>query len=436
MTVLGDTFRGNRTQRRVIFHRVFSVVGLIALSACGYRLLNLPFARYAEAVGSLPYLIFVSVIYITATGLILKRPIDFITSIYKNIFLFSLLFLAMSSILWSPEPDLTLQRAIALTGTMLFAIYLATYLDNDESIKAILWALGLIAVFSLFVIIFYPKIGIHYGDDKHAGKWRGVYEHKNGLGREMALAAIMFFLYRPIEWNRRVCLGIAAICVLLVVFAKSAQGHVLVATMIPAGILLRRLFRLSTPFLCGSLVLMLVGMILLSFMPSVISVTLDMIGRDDTLSSRTILWEKVLEDSLKYHPVLGYGYTAKLRLADPEQWDLHGHAHNGYMQLFSELGAVGILLFSLASLVHWKNAIIRSARYRTMYWQFLIIFSMYFYVLSVVASPILEKNSLLWLLFVYVVLKANDRRTDSVTPSRQSYGFQGAGKHNTGSHRV
>ena len=419
MTLLGDTFRADRTQRRVIFHRVFAVVGLIALSACGGRLVQLPFGGDADGEGSIPFRIFASVIYFIAGGFVLNRPISFITLIAKNIFLFCLLFLAISSIIWSPEPDLTLRRTIALTGTMFFAIYLAMYFDYDESIKAILWALGLIAVLSLFVIIFFPKFGIHHGDD-HEGKWRGLYGHKNAFGREMALAVILFFLYRPIEWNRRVCLGIVAICVLMVLFAKSAQGQLLVAAIIPAGILLPRLSRLSAPFLCGSLVLMFIGMILLVSLPTVINLMLDIFHRDLTLSSRTFLWETIIEDSSRNHPYLGYGYTAQLRLSDPAEFDKHGHAHNGYIQLFSELGMVGIILFCLASLVHWKNIITGWAYSATMYWQFPVIFSMYFYALNVVASPILDKNSMIWLLFVFIVLKTSDRRIGFVAPSRQT----------------
>jgi hypothetical protein len=34
---------------------------------------------------------------------------------------------------------------------------------------------------------------------------------------------------------------------------------------------------------------------------------------------------------------------------------------------------------------------------------------LYFYLLSVVASPILDKNSLIWLCYMYVAVKASER---------------------------
>ncbi len=391
------------------FHRVFSVVGLIALSGCGASIVLRLFPLGAVFGSSLPFVILTSTIYLIAFCLVVNRLVSFFVVVTKNLALFALLVLAWMSLGWTPDFDLTLQRLIALTGTMIFAVYLSLYFDEEEGLKRIIWALALIAVFSFVIIFLDPSFGIQ------SGEWRGLYGHKNGLGREMALAAILFFLFLPQEWGRRTRLMLVAITVVMVLFSKSGQGQVLAAFVIPAGLVLRRFFRRGALFICGSLILSIVVLILAMPVYSVIqSTVLDSMGRDETLTGRTELWKTVIEDTMRYHPMLGYGYTGALQLGGDRFVLLGtdvagGHAHNGYIQLFSELGFVGISLFALLSIQLWKNLILRAMFFRTLYDQFMIVFMCYFYVLSIVASPILDKNSIIWLCFVYVAIRASQR---------------------------
>lgn len=389
------------------FHRCFAVLGLVTLSECGFRVIMLPFGGDSFDDMALPYLVVTSLIYLLAGLFAAARLPALVVYFAKNIPLFALLMLAITSILWSVDPETTGRRIIALAGTMIFACYLAVQFENDEVMRLLLWVFGAIAVVSFLSVLLFPNWAIHRSGS-HSGKWRGLYDHKSGMGREMALAAILFAVFAPKGRLRWLFYGISAIAMIMVVNGKSAQGQMLIAFLIPIGLVLRRLIRLDPAILCGCLLLGTIGTAtMFPLVDALEPLVLGAAGRDETLTGRTEIWERVIAETLRDYAVLGHGYTGDLQLEDADEDD--GHAHNGYVQLFSELGFAGIFMFAAASLVLAFNILTRVLISRTDFTVFLIIFPIYFYLLSYVASPILEKNSALWLLFVFVCLKASEQ---------------------------
>jgi O-antigen ligase len=92
---------------------------------------------------------------------------------------------------------------------------------------------------------------------------------------------------------------------------------------------------------------------------------LRMLGKDPTMTGRTQLWASLIPSILK-HPVNGYGYmafwqglsgeSANVTLQLQSQFGL-GYAENGVVELFLQLGAVGVLLYALVFLRAMKDAI-------------------------------------------------------------------------------
>jgi O-antigen ligase len=78
-------------------------------------------------------------------------------------------------------------------------------------------------------------------------------------------------------------------------------------------------------------------------------------GRDDTFSGRTSLWTGAIAVAKATHPILGAGYRAFWTDAGAGgvreyvlDWArLPTHAHNGYLDVWLDLGIAGVLLFAV-----------------------------------------------------------------------------------------
>jgi O-antigen ligase len=78
-------------------------------------------------------------------------------------------------------------------------------------------------------------------------------------------------------------------------------------------------------------------------------------GRDDTFSGRTSLWTGAIAVAKATHPLLGAGYRAFWTDAGAGgvreyvlDWArLPTHAHNGYLDVWLDLGVPGVLLFAV-----------------------------------------------------------------------------------------
>lgn len=344
-----------------------------------------------------------ALIYLITVGLLARRWKNTLWLATRDIALLGLLAIAILSVLWSAVPDVTLRRGIALMGTTMVGVLLAQRFTFDEVISVAAWALGAAAVLSFVFAIAVPELGIMSG--KHAGAWRGVFTHKNELGQRMAFGAIVFLLAhrRKHRWIR--ALG-AGSCVLLLLMSTSKTA--LVVLIAVAAILMlwrysRLEYRLLIPYILASSLLIAV---LAFWTLTNYSNILAALGRDATLTGRTILWS-VAVDAVQRKPILGYGYDGFWTGWEGEAawvWSFVGwtapHAHNGILDLMLNLGVVGAAVFLIGISVNIKRAFAwarMNSRYAALWPVFLFAFIIGF---SLAESAILRRNNYLWILYV------------------------------------
>lgn len=140
-------------------------------------------------------------------GLYLMATILFLNSgraeiILKRTWLVLVLpILAIASALWSPDPSLTLRRSIALLGTVLFGLSLASRFTFDTGLRLIIRSLSASMLLSVILALLFPTQGVHQLTDsypfqpEHAGFWRGIYAHKNILGGLSGLTTGLLLVY-------------------------------------------------------------------------------------------------------------------------------------------------------------------------------------------------------------------------------------------------
>jgi O-antigen ligase len=188
------------------------------------------------------------------------------------------------------------------------------------------------------------------------GAWSGVYGHKSILGRIAAIAMVVVIYVRPrFAWQNTLRWITGAIFLFLSVMSQSRVSWLM---MLAALALVPILAILRSRRLSGGLKSAIAGTLAILTAASVTvgySSLLASFGRDATFSGRTLLWQGAIDVAADNHPTFGAGYRAfwtesaadDVRAYIPHWGSLPDHGHNGYLDIWLELGAVGAVLFAL-----------------------------------------------------------------------------------------
>jgi exopolysaccharide production protein ExoQ len=145
-----------------------------------------------------------------------------------------------------------------------------------------------------------------------------------------------------------------------------------------------------------------------------------LIGRDATLSGRTGIWGQTWR-FIQERPALGWGYAAFWRGIEGESFKVVAalrfivfHAHNGFLEIWLELGLLGLILFVLSYLRAWRKLwpVLRSGDPGRGAWMVFVLVLIALYDFD--ENTLLTFNGLGWVLYVATlanieVLGAEDR---------------------------
>jgi exopolysaccharide production protein ExoQ len=345
-----------------------------------------------------------AVLYAITIVLLIPHARSVANMIAGNKSLTLLLFLCLLSAAWSDNPAVTLRKSIAILGTTCVGLLLAVKFDLRGQLRLLAMTLGIVALASLLAALFFPG---HFPTTEIApAAWNGIFSHKNLLGRSMSLGAVAF-LCLPRRSLAQYLLSVSGTVLCLALLAASHSQTALVVFVAMAFLmLLTHLLRMEWRQSLGTTLVALVVSapifwIALSHSSSLVA----LLGRDPSFTGRTRIWQ-VASISFFQRPWLGYGYGAFWWVSNQSRQALAligyptPHAHNGFLDLGLQLGAIGIAAFTFA----WMLAIFGAVRHlrrdgeREARWPLLCLLFTVLY--SITESSLLAPNSLLWILFV------------------------------------
>jgi exopolysaccharide production protein ExoQ len=207
-------------------------------------------------------------------------------------------------------------------------------------------------------------------------------------------------------WHTAYAVGLAA----LLVPAESVTA-LTVAVLSPAALvcwIAARSPRFAVPLIAGALAVVATVAVNTYLLPNTPTL-LNNLGRDQTLTGRTELWETTLA-KVSERRWLGYGYQAFWSgdNAPAEgvwmflKWRAP-NAHNGLIDLALELGLTGVSLFMIAFGAAFLNAL-RAVRARRPLSLWPLTYLMVFALYNVTESTLLKPNSFFWALFAAAVI--------------------------------
>ncbi|MDD4169646.1 MAG: O-antigen ligase [Desulfotomaculaceae bacterium] len=357
-------------------------------------------------------------IYLVTFFLLFVRFRQVVSLAFKDKLLWLLVGLALVSVLWSEVPGITLRRSVALLGTTFFGIYLASCYSRQELLKLLIWTLGLSAVLSLGFTLLLPSLGLHH-NFPHFGAMRGIYVNKNVLGRLMALAALAWLMYslNNHKNHKERIVGLCFLGISAGIMFLSTSKTALAVFFILLFVFLIYLYRSGRrrnilPVLLIVLVAGSSGTMLANNLNLAATIPFHHNGLDPTLSGRTQLWQLVW-DMIQQRPWLGYGYSAFwLNWTGPSGyiWSVIGwnppDAHNFYLDMWLQLGLVGLAIFAVSLFSNLFKALAMIARRKNGFaGMFLLLLLAGMIMYGITDSSILIQNSIYWILYVVISLQ-------------------------------
>jgi exopolysaccharide production protein ExoQ len=332
------------------------------------------------------------------------------------------LLLPLVSSVWSINPAETSQRAIAVLGSSLFGYYAATQVASRTTLRLLGMTATIAAVLSLVLIFFVPSMG-RMSEGEYVNVWSGAWVHKNGMGQMCGLGVL-------------VCL--------IVVMRDGLKGNWLIA----GGLVLNTILLAGSRSLTSQLVIVIsvvllltvgrfvrfifanAGLLAILFAPSLVYVgfafsiddllqLLVSLGKDPTLSSRLPLWQ-ILLGFIGERFWLGYGYDAFFTdanfIVQILEQRLHfrpWYSHNGYMEIWLALGAVGFVCMSILFVrFTWLVGRLIYRDDKAPLFQLCFVYVPIFLMQNTAEVTILQRNSMSWslfvMLYVYVSLAVRD----------------------------
>lgn len=311
--------------------------------------------------------------------------------------------LAVTSVFWSQFPSITARRSVEFVLAGFFGLYFAVRFPLRRQLSIIWMIMIALAIGTAIMVICFPRLGLE-ASAGHQGDWQGVFTQKNACGRMMVLATAA--LLSDWRWTFARCTSLALFFFVLIM--SGSRGAWLVEAAIFA---LYVVLRIADHFDSRSRVVLALTVVLAAvagicavvyYLPTLTA----LLGRDATLSGRTEIWKHVWHYILE-KPLFGWGYAGFWRGIQGESFNVTAavhfvvlHAHNGFLEIWLELGIVGLALFTLSYLRAWRKLwpILRSGDIHRVMWMVFVLALIGFYGLD--ENTLLIPLGLFWTLYV------------------------------------
>ena len=259
------------------------------------------------------------------------------------------------SIGWSEFRFVSFKRLFqVVTSVMVITAFLLHGHAITSALKLLQWHIGVYLCMCLIAVLLIPQAS----EPMEAG-WRGLAPTKNQLGQAGLVGLLLWTRdVRDTSPTRRgVALGMMGLAGLILLGSRSMTAllaAVFTGTIALAHGMVQRLDTLGIGRIMAGLLLVwgLAVALVVYLEPGMVEALLGSLGRDTTFTGRTELWV-ILIDEAKQHWLFGCGFDAfwvveyevlQMLYATQFFW-LPNQGHNGYLDLWNEIGVVGLVLF-------------------------------------------------------------------------------------------
>lgn len=262
---------------------------------------------------------------------------------------------------------------LRFTMTALFALWVTDRYDIKRTLEFIVAAQTMFVLANLVLYFLFPSIGFYY-DEEGRYLFRGVTERKNVLGQELGFGIVlqMTLLRLKADKKEKISLlfwGVLASQLFLLILCQNAGALFTAAIPIAYIFLFEKRFGVRGRFHWGILyVVISIGFLIaaMTILP-LFEPFFNSIGKDATLSNRTLIWEGLLEYVQQYNTFTGAGYNMfwrdevalqNLQNCYPrDSWyrTMTFGAHNILLEMWLDVGLIGVAVYLFTLVVAFVN---------------------------------------------------------------------------------
>jgi O-antigen ligase len=300
------------------------------------------------------------VLILLGISILVSRSFKWGAFFARNVFLTAFLFFALLSVLWSDFPFVAFKRWFRDLGNYVAILIVLSDPRPLEAVRTVFRRLCYLLIpLSILLIKYFPDISRKYDEWTGAVVYRGPTSGKNLLGA-LCLVSVLFFFWDTVtRWpnrkerrTRRIILVNASLIAMTLWplhLASSATCHVcLLLGCLVIAAAHSKAFQRHPGFLKALIPVGFVLYVILALGFDLNAQLAGAVGRNPTLTDRTRIWAFLL--SMHTNPLLGTGYES-FWLGSRLLWFWNNaglgklnEAHNGYLEVYLNLGLIGLLL--------------------------------------------------------------------------------------------
>jgi O-antigen ligase len=299
------------------------------------------------------------VLILLALGILISRSFRWRAFFAGNLVLMAFLCFTLLSVFWADFPFVSFKRWFRDLGNYLAILVVLSDPCPLEAVRTLLRRLSYLLIpLSVLLIKYYPYLAKQYNPWTGAAEYIGAMTSKNMLGNVCLVSGVFFFWDTVTRWfdrkerpiKRILLLNIAFIAMtlwLLKLSNSATSGVCLVIGCLVIIAVHARTFRRHPAVLKVLIPASFCLYLLLAFGLNLSGTLAAAVGRDPTLTDRTLIWKILLDTNT--NPLIGTGYDnfwlgPRLMLV----WQKFGlkisEAHNGYLEIYLNLGLIGLAL--------------------------------------------------------------------------------------------
>jgi len=284
----------------------------------------------------------------------------------RNALIFSVLGWALLSVIWSDVPSTSAVNAMRMAINLILVLYLFERYSANDIQKLILLVGCVAAAGSILMVFVFPQYGLQSRGLEALGAWEGIFGQKNICGLEMLILLLpAFFVKLNGIYARLLRAGYIVTVLIIIAMTRSAGAWIVSSLCLGFVVLLKLVTRMPRKDAAVVVVAIAGAAAAAGFMVLANYDTLMYaLGKDPTMTGRTVLWAGLVRLAMN-RSILGYGYVAFWQglngpsrfLALQMNWLGLAGAESGPLEMWLELGIVGLLLYVTVFLRAVKDAI-------------------------------------------------------------------------------
>ncbi len=308
---------------------------------------------------------------VLSLAVLISRSFNWGAFFKSNRVLVAFLLWALLSMVWSDFPFIAFKRWFRDTGAYLAVLVILTDPRVHLAMATVLRRLAYLTLpLSTLFIKYFPNLGKQYDTWAGHAMFTGVTTSKNMLGLLCLLSGLFFFWDTAVHWSERknkrarriiiVNTLFFALTLWVLVQSRSTTSQVcLVLGLLVILVFYSGIFRRFPRLLKALVPVAFLMYLILDFGFQMNGSLAQAVGKDATLTDRTKIWAFLL--GMHSDPVIGTGYQSFWLGSRLETfWQQSGlgqinEAHNGYLEVYLELGLVGVAILVVLLVVSYRS---------------------------------------------------------------------------------